>query len=80
MLPPMAEGSMLTIGIIAIINPIVVPNTAAVLTTGIFVAASALLVYLRSKDCDIGKKDAYLLIGAYILFVIIQYLFEVIKF
>jgi len=71
--------SMLTIGIIAIIHPIVVPSLAAPLTAGVFVAASAIFVYMRSKDGDIGKKDAYMLIGAYALFVGIQYLFEMIK-
>lgn len=71
--------SMLTIGVIAIIHPIVIPNLAAPLTAGIFVAASAIFVYMRSKDGDISKKDAYLLIVAYALFVLIQYLFEVIK-
>jgi cation:H+ antiporter len=71
--------SMLTIGVIAIIHPIIIPNVAAPLTAGAFVAASAIFVYMRSKDGDISKKDAYLLIVAYALFVLIQYLFEVIK-
>ncbi len=70
--------SMLTIGVIAIIQPIRLPNLFSPLTTGVFVAASAVFVYLRSRDGDINKKDATLLIGAYALFVLIQYLFEVI--
>lgn len=71
--------SMLVIGIIALISPIRVPNLASPLTAGVFVAASAIFVYLRSRDGSINKKDAALLIWAYAFFVLIQYLFEVIK-
>jgi len=71
--------SMLTIGVIAIIHPIIIPNMAAPLIAGVFVAASAIFVYSRSKDGDISKKDATLLIGAYALFVVIQYLLEVVR-
>jgi cation:H+ antiporter len=70
--------SMLTIGVIAIIHPIRLPNLVSPLTTGVFVAASVIFVYFRSRDGSINKKDATLLIGAYVLFVLIQYLFEVI--
>jgi cation:H+ antiporter len=69
--------SMLTIGIIAIINPIKVPNLASPLSAGIFVVVSIVFVYLRSRDGNISKLDAKLLIGVYALFVILQYLFEV---
>ena len=72
--------SMLTIGIIAIIHPIKMPNIASPIAAGVFVALSAIFVYFRSRDGDIGKKDAGLLIGVYAIFVLIQYLFEVIKF
>lgn len=72
--------SMLTIGIIALVRPIKIPNLFSPLTAGIFVALSIIFVYLRSKDGDICKKDATFLIGVYVLFVIIQYLFEVLKF
>jgi cation:H+ antiporter len=72
--------SMLTIGIIAIINPIIVPSIVAPLTAGVFVALSAVFVYLRSRDGEIGKTDAFLLIGMYTVFVVIQYLFEVLNF
>ncbi|MCW3998909.1 MAG: hypothetical protein NWE93_01560 [Candidatus Bathyarchaeota archaeon] len=68
--------SLLTIGIIAIIHPIRLPSLASPIVTGVFVAASAVFVYLRSRDGDLNKKDAILLIGAYALFVLIQYLFE----
>jgi len=71
--------SMLTIGIIAIIYPIKVPNLASPLAAGVFVTLSAIFVYFRSRDGDINKKDGLLLIGAYVLFVLIQYLFEVLK-
>ncbi|MCL5949993.1 MAG: sodium:calcium antiporter [Candidatus Bathyarchaeota archaeon] len=70
--------SMLTIGVIALIQPIVVPSIASPLIAGVFVAASVIFVYLRSRDGDINKKDAVLLIGVYALFVIIQYLIEII--
>lgn len=70
--------SMLTIGVIAIIQPIVLPNLAAPFTAGVFVAASAAFVYLRSKDGVISKQDAALLIVAYAIFVMVQYLLEVV--
>jgi hypothetical protein len=38
--------------------------------------AEVLLGKDSSRDGDIGKKDGYLLIGVYALFVVIQYLFE----
>lgn len=68
--------SMLTIGIIAIINPITIPNLTAPLTAGVFVALSAIFVYMRSRDGDINKTDGIMLIGIYALFIIIQYLLE----
>jgi cation:H+ antiporter len=70
--------SMLTIGIIAIIAPIRIPNTVSPLAAGIFVAAAAVFVYMRSKDGVIGRKDAWLLLAAYALFIVLQYFFEVI--
>jgi cation:H+ antiporter len=70
--------SLLTIGIIAIIHPIRLPSLASPIVTGVFVAASVVFVYLRSRDGDLNKKDAILLIGAYVLFVLIQYMFEAI--
>lgn len=72
--------SMLTIGVIAIIHPIRISNLAAPITAGVFVATSAIFVYLRSRDGDINKKDAYALIAVYGLFVLVQYLFEAIPF
>ena len=68
--------SMLTIGIIALIHPIKVPSLVSPLTAGLFVAASIVFVYWRSRDGDLGKKDAALLISVYVIFIVIQYLFE----
>ena len=71
--------SMLTLGLIAVIFPIRIPNVASPLTAGVFVAASAIFVYLRARDGEINKKDGLLLIGVYGLFVLVQFLSEVIK-
>ncbi|XHH10140.1 MAG: sodium:calcium antiporter [Candidatus Bathyarchaeia archaeon] len=68
--------SMLTLGIIAIIHPIIIPNLAAPLAAGVFVALSAVFMFLRSRDGIINKKDALLMIGLYVIFVLTQYLFE----
>jgi Ca2+/Na+ antiporter len=68
---------MLVIGIIALIQPIRLPSLASPLTAGVFVAASAIFVYMHARDGCIDKRDGVLLVGAYVLFVIIQYLFEV---
>jgi cation:H+ antiporter len=65
--------SMLTIGVIALISPIKVPKLASPLTAGVFLAASIVFVYLRSKGGKISKGDAKLLIGVYALFVLFQY-------
>jgi cation:H+ antiporter len=70
--------SMLTIGIIAIIYPIRIPNMASPLAAGIFVAAATVFVYMRSKDGVIGRKDAVLLLAVYAVFIVLQYFFEVI--
>jgi cation:H+ antiporter len=69
--------SMLTIGIIAIINPIKIPNMAPPLTAGIFVAVSAVIVFLRSRDGVISRKDAGVLLVIYAVFIVLQYFFEI---
>jgi cation:H+ antiporter len=69
--------SMLTIGVIALVHPIKIPNLLSPLTAGVFLVASIIFVYLRSRDGDMNKKDALMLIGIYALFVIVQYLSEV---
>ncbi len=71
--------SMLTIGIIALIYPIKVPSLASPLSAGLFVALSIIFVYMRSRDGDLGKSDATLLIAVYAVFIVIQYLFEVLN-
>jgi cation:H+ antiporter len=68
--------SMLTLGIIAIIHPIIIPSIASPLTAGVFVAIAAIFMYLRSRDGVINKKDALLMIGLYLVFILSQYLFE----
>ncbi len=68
--------SMLTLGVIALVSPIKIPNLASPLTAGVFVALSVIVVYLRSRDGEICKKDGYFLIGFYVLFVVVQYLLE----
>lgn len=70
--------SMLTIGVIALVNPITVPSIVSPLVAGVFVVLSVLFVYLRSRDGDISKKDAVFLIGVYAFFVLVQYLIEAI--
>lgn len=71
--------SMLTIGIIAIIHPIRIANIASPLNAGVFVALSAIFVYLRSRDGCISKKDASFLVGVYVIFIVLQYFFEVLS-
>jgi cation:H+ antiporter len=71
--------SMLTIGIIAIVFPIRIPNIVSPLNAGIFVAVSAIFVYLRSRDGIINKKDATFLVGVYVIFIVLQYFFEVVN-
>ena len=68
--------SMLVIGIIALIHPIHIPRIASPLTAGLFVVASVVFVYFRSRDGVIDKRDAILLVGVYALFVLVQYIFE----
>ena len=71
--------SMLTIGVIAIVYPIRIPNMAFPLTAGVFVALSAIFVYLRARDGIISKKDATFLVGVFVIFIVLQYFFEVVN-
>ena len=71
--------SMLTIGIIALIQTIKIPDLASPLSAGLFVVAAIMLVYWRSRDGDLNKKDALLLILVYALFIVMQYLFEILN-
>ena len=69
--------SMLTIGIIALIQPIKPTNLFFPLSTGAFMVFSVILVYWRSKDGVLDKRDAAVLILAYGVFLALQSLFEV---
>ena len=70
--------SMLVIGIIALIQPIRLASSfASSLSTGVFVVLSAILLFWRSRDGEVGKKDAILLIIVYAVFLVIQYLFQI---
>ena len=71
--------SMLAIGIIALIHPIKIPNLASPLSAGFFVVASIIFVFWGSRDGELGKKDATLLISVYAMFIAIQYLFQVLN-
>lgn len=69
--------SMLTIGIIALIHPIQLPRIALPLTAGLFVVASIIIVFWRSRNGELGKKDSLILMGVYAIFIVLQYLLEV---
>ena len=64
--------SMLTIGIIALIQPIRPSNLIFPLSTGAFMVFSVLLVYWRSRKGKLNRKDAALLIAVYTIFLAIQ--------
>ncbi len=68
--------SMLTIGIIALIQPIKPANIFFPLSTGAFMVFSALLVYWRSKDGVLDRRDAAVLILVYGIFLALQSLLE----
>jgi len=69
--------SMLVIGIIALIHPVHLPRIALPLTAGLFVVFSIIMVFWCSKDGELGKKDALVLIAVYAIFIVLQYLLEV---
>ena len=68
--------SMLTIGVIAIIQPIKPATLSFPLSTGVFMVFSVLLVYWRSKDGVLEKRDAAILILVYAVFLAVQSAFE----
>ncbi len=68
--------SMLTIGVIALIQPIRVTNFVSVLSAGLFVVLSTVLVFWRSRDGELGKMDATLLMIVYAVFIVVQYLLQ----
>ena len=64
--------SMLTIGVIALIQPIQ-PNSAFLpMSTGVFMAVSALVVVLLSKKGELNRKDGLLLLAVYGVFLAVQ--------
>jgi cation:H+ antiporter len=64
--------SLLTIGIIALIQPIKPNFVLPPLSAGVVMAVSALVVYLLSRDGVLSRRDGVLLIGIYALFIVIQ--------
>ena len=64
--------SMLTIGVIALIQPIKPVNLVFPLSTGVFMVLSVLLMYWRSRKGKLDRKDAALLIAVYAIFLAIQ--------
>lgn len=68
--------SMLSIGVIAVIQPIRPSNLFFPLSTGFFMVFSVLLVYWRSKDGVLDKRDAAVLILVYAIFIAVQASFE----
>jgi len=64
--------SMLTIGIIALIQPIKPRFLVSPFSTGVFVAISMLLVYALSRDGVLDRKDGALLVIVYAIFIVMQ--------
>jgi len=63
---------MLTIGVIALIQPIKPSNLVFPLSTGAFLVLSVIFVYWRSRDGELDKKDGALLIIVYAIFLAAQ--------
>ena len=72
----MLADSMLTIGVIALIQPIRPDQPIAPLFTGIFMVISAVIVYIITKDGVLDRKDGALLTAVYSVFLVTQYMFE----
>ena len=68
--------SMLTIGIIALIQPIRPASVTSPLVTGGIMVLSAFLVYILSRDGILDRKDGVLLVIIYAVFIAIQPLLE----
>lgn len=71
--------SMLTIGIIALIQPIKPTFPLPPLATGVVMAASALIVYWVSRDGVLDRKDGALLLGVFVGFLVMQAVIETFK-
>jgi cation:H+ antiporter len=64
--------SVLTIGIIALIQPIQPDSAFLPMLTGVFMAASALMVVLLSRKGEFNRKDGLLLLVVYGVFLAVQ--------
>lgn len=64
--------SLLTIGLIALIQPIQPAMFLSPFLTGILMVASAVIVYLLSRDGVLDRRDGLLLIIVYAVFIAIQ--------
>lgn len=64
--------SLLTIGIIALIQPIKPDLFMPPLLTGVVMAISALVVFVLSRDGVLDRRDGLLLVLIYALFIVVQ--------
>lgn len=64
--------SLLTIGIIALIQPIKPDLALPPLSTGILMVVSAVIVYVLSRDGVLDRRDGVILVMVYALFIAIQ--------
>jgi len=64
--------SMLTIGIIALIQPIKPAFLLSPFSTGVIMVVSVLLVYSLSRDGVLDRKDGALLVTVYAVFLVMQ--------
>ncbi|NLF88358.1 sodium:calcium antiporter [Candidatus Bathyarchaeota archaeon] len=64
--------SLLTIGVIALIQPIKPALFIAPLFTGLVMVVSALITYLLSRDGSLDRRDGLLLILVYAVFIAVQ--------
>ena len=68
--------SMLTIGIVALIQPITHSAPVLPMSTGVFMAVSAFVVYLLARKGDLNRKDGVLLLIIYGVFLVTQSVIE----
>jgi Ca2+/Na+ antiporter len=65
--------SLLTIGVIAFIQPIKPVVFLSPLFTGVLMMASAVIVFLLSRDGVLDRRDGSLLILVYAVFMTVQW-------
>ncbi len=68
--------SMLTIGVIALIQPIEPAIPIFPISTALYIILSVVAVYLLSRDGILNRKDGIMLILMYVLFLIVQFALE----